>query len=139
MTTGYLGYVTAFDGITVHSGSTLKSLTAIGSTNTVQEKMFTLPNGTKVNYDGTTDTNVTPGSIKVDFWFTSSAYSTYDGLQAKKGNRGTLTKTKFSTVSPGTEICTAVLMNIDINQEKSRPKKGKLYVTMEFELETDWA
>lgn len=139
MTTGYLGYVTAFDGITL-SSSNVKPVTAIGSTNTVQEKMFTLPNGTKINYDGSTDTNVTPGRIKVDFILKNeSSNNLYDGLQAKKGNRGTLTKTKFSTGSPGTETCTAVLMNIEVNQEKSRPQKGKVYITAEFELETDWA
>lgn len=136
-----LGYISAFDGVTLSDGSARKPQTPVGDTAIVQSKMYVLPNGTKINYNGTGDDNTTPGGVKVRHVIKSTsggdtAITRYNAITGKKGNRGTLTKTIFGTST--TQTCTAVLTDVQV-MANSLPQKNILFLDLTFECETDWA
>lgn len=133
---GWVGYITDFDGATVTDGTNTKHTSLVIDTDVVMARFFTLPNGTKVNYDGTSDAATFPGTcqqrIKGSGNNVGSQFST---LMDKKGNRGTLTLTKVDGVSQLT--CNAVLIDVRIISTSLPPKKFYEYVCL-WELEDDW-
>lgn len=137
--TDYLGYISAFDTLTVVDNTTKKAKNLIAQTYTVAENLYTLPNGTVVNYDGTADTVVSPGKVTQRIAVSTptaptSAYAFYNSLIPKLGNRGTLTKTYVTT---GSQTCTAILKEVKLLEE-SIPSVGFLVMDVTWECETVW-
>lgn len=133
--TDFLGYISAFDGLTLVDGSAKKAKNLIGITNTVNNSLYTLPNGTVVNYEGTADSVTSPGSATQNITIKTSAAAFYNSLSAKIGNRGTVTRTNVTT---GTQTCTGILVDVKILDESVWPK-GFLMLALTFNFETNWA
>lgn len=137
--TDWLGYISIFDTLTLIDGTTKKAKNLIGQTYTVAENLYTLPNGTVVNYDGTADTVVSPGIVIQRIAASvptspTSTYAFYNSLISKLGNRGTLTKTLVTT---GTMTCTAILKDVKILEE-GLPGLGYMVFDVTFACETTW-
>lgn len=137
--TDYLGYISTFDTLEMVNGTTKKAKNLVAQTYTVAENLYTLPNGTVVNYDGTADTVTTPGKVTQRIAVSvptvpTSAYAFYNSLIPKLGNRGTLTKTYVTT---GSQTCTAILKEVRLLEE-SQPGLGYLVMDVTWECETAW-
>jgi len=130
-----LGYISAFDGLTIVDGSTKKARNPVGDTDIARVLLSTLPNGTKLNYDGPYDSDLSPGSATQVMTISTAGTAFYDSLLAKKGNQGEVTKTLLST---GSVRCTGILSNVQILGD-SLPQIGHLVLAINFEFETSWS
>lgn len=130
-----IGYLTAFDGTTLINHSTLCAISVAQQASIVALRTYVLPNGTIVNYDGTSDAALTPGQISQEIMATSGGIALHDALAAKIGNYGTLTLTQLAT---GTVTANAILTSIeDISDSMARADAMKISLT--FQLVGDWA
>ena len=83
-----VGYLITFDSTTLIDHSTLKGASICQNGATVALRVYTLPNGTIANYDGTGDSAVTPGTVEQDIFCTTGGPDLYGTLIAKQGNYG---------------------------------------------------
>lgn len=134
---GNLGYLTAFDGLTIVDGSSSKvpvSEAPVGETGEVIDRFQELHNGTVMDYDGTSASDIAPGRITQVVIVTATVGSYYGSAIAKIGEEGTLTKTKFPS---GTETCTARCMSVE-PLGRSLPGKNIAYFLWTFQGKTNW-
>lgn len=136
-----LGYLSDFDSIvlvddtTTQGGVNKKAISLVGNTDDVISRIRTLANGTKVNYDGTADSDTTPGKASQKLLVTSGGVALYNSLVAKIGYRGALTKKDWGISTAA--ICTAILLDVKILSGSS-PIINYMRIQTDFELETDW-
>lgn len=102
--------VTAFDGVTLHNGSTRYVETRVEQIERAQLQIITLPDGTK--YDSTsaaTDAPLVPGEVTAEITISESsaanAQTAFAAIAAKLGVHGTLTFTETSSAT--TYTCNA--------------------------------
>lgn len=129
-----LGWITAFDGTTIINGTTAKHRSMIAGTEVVRSAFYTLPNGTKMNYDGTGDPVMMPGPFSQHIVATDDSH--IRDCLAKLGMRGTATLTRV--VGAPTKTCTAILTKVEI-LPTSLPSKDYYEYIVYFEQEDDWA
>lgn len=129
-------YLSNFDGVTVANTTDKKPRSFFGATDTVMNRLVTLPNGTVVNYDGTADPPTMPGLIRQHIVATgASALTNYNAISAKVGMRGTATKTYLAGGSASaTGICLAVTP-----LATCVPTKNFYEYIIEIMLEGDWS
>jgi len=130
-----IGYISAFDGLTVVDGSTKKAKNPVGDTDIARVLLHTLPNGTILNYDGPYDSDTIPGGATQVMSISTAGATFYGTLLAKKGNQGEVTKT---LLAGGSERCTGILANVQILGD-SVPQIGYLTLALNFSFETTWS
>jgi hypothetical protein len=136
------GYLTSFDGTTLINHTTLRALKAAVITPIPHLLIYTLPTGTRVNYNGTSDAVVTPGTASQDIFATSGGEAVFDALYAKLGNYsasgagGGLILTKLVG---GTSTATAYLSSIEDMTGRIHGPSGNttMIFTVTFELVTN--
>ena len=130
-----VGYLTAFDGVTLLNHSTLKATNNVSNTSTVLLRTHVLPSGFKVYYPAAADSPVTPGKATQDIYCVSGGEALYGALTPKLGHIGTLTLTKLAT---GTLTCSAVLEAVDNITQRSIHGTGYMQIRVTFELISEW-
>jgi hypothetical protein len=90
MTVPGAGFITSFDTTTIVNHTTQRGVGFANVNYTVNGRTYVLPNGTKANYDGTSDSVITPDSASQLFYVTTGAGAVLDALAAKTGFYGTL-------------------------------------------------
>ena len=131
-----VGYLTAFDGTTLINHSTLRATGVVANTTTAHIRTYVLPNGTKVNYDGTADGAVTPGKATQRIYCVSGGATLYAALAGKLGYYGTLTLTKLAT---GTTTCSAILESAEDITQRVIHGTGYMEILVTFELVSEWS
>lgn len=131
-----LGYLVTFDGTTLVDHSNKRALDVVDNTSGVNLPVSILPNGTKVYYNGTSDSTTTPGRAKQRLINVSAGNTFYATLVGKLGNYGTLT---LDPLDGGANLtCSAILVSVRDITPILR-SRDKLWVEVEFELLTDWS
>ena len=133
--TNKLGYLVTFDGTTLVDHSNKRALDVVDNTSGVNAPVTILPNGTKVYYNGTSDSTITPGRARQRVISTSAGNTFYTTLVGKLGNYGTLTLDPLDGGADRT--CSALLMSVRDITPILR-SRDKLWIEVEFELLTDW-
>jgi len=132
-----VGYVTMFDLVAVVNGTTRRATTYTGDGTIAKARVITLPNGTKVNYDGTSDSPTTLGRVTQEFLDTAgSAYMT--SLHNKLGNVGLLVLTDAAD-DPTTYLSASAIL---IKVQDTTPVQGardKVWCTATWEIVGAWA
>lgn len=130
-----VGYLSAFDGTTLVDGSTKFAAAYVQNAAQVVLKTYRLPNGTVVNYDGTSDSALTVGPISQEVYAASSALTFYNTLVGKLGHYGTLTLTKLAG---GTTTTSAILTAVrDVTPALTA--RSAMNIVVEFEVVTSWS
>ena len=131
-----LGYISIFDTLQI-VGSTAKavekSLTMGGVTANV--KIVKLPNGTVINYDGTSDASISYGPFEQEIGVYSSAVALYNSINAKLGNRGSATKTSMTGANytnAGVVLERVEIVSIDA------PTADAMTLKLYFETDQAW-
>lgn len=130
------GFLTAFDGSTLVNHSAYYALSFARVDMIVQNKTYVLPNGTKLNYDASTDSTVTPGTARQEVHYATSGYSVAGAIEAKLGNIGTLTHTDLASTA---KACTAILTKAQRIGVSAIGDRAVMQMEYEFDLVTDWA
>lgn len=102
-----LGYIVAFDGVTLTTDANIEG--TIGNTDEVNSKIEKLDNGTVINFDGTQDASVSPGTASVFVKIYANVATRYNAIAAKKKAHGIVTKEK---ISGGYETCNGILEDV---------------------------
>lgn len=136
MSYGSLGYLSAFDGITLVNRTTRFDMGWVTAAAQVLTRTERLPNGTIINYDGNTDSIVVPGNLSPqEIYVSEGAESFFASLVAKLGHVGTLTLTKKAG---GTVTTTAILTAV--KDTTPRLIQGDaLRITVQFTVIDAWA
>ena len=129
-----VGFLTLFDGTTLVNHSDQRATDVVDNTSGVNVPLVILPNGTKVYYNGTSDSTTTPGRAIQRFAEWSDGVSIYGTLVGKLGHIGTLTKTRLGGT---TYTCDAVLIGVRDVTPILRTR-ANMIIEVEFELLTDW-
>lgn len=133
-----IGYISAFDGLTLVNGTTpaatLAAINHVDDTAVVINRFVTLPNGTVLNLDGTEDADTSPGKATQIIRSSQSAFIFYNSVKSKKGVRGTITKTLLLF---GSQTCTGVLMDVRI-VEPFTSAEDRVELELDFQFETEW-
>lgn len=131
-----LGYLVTFDGNTMVNHTTKRALDVVDNTSGVNLPVVILPNGTKVYYNGTSDSTTTPGKAKQRVIVTTGADSFYANMIAKLGDYGTLTLDPVDGSANLTcsAVCTSVRDITPILRDRD-----SMWMEFEFELLTNWS
>lgn len=132
-----LAYISAFDGVTIVNGTTMKHRSLLPPTSVVLNRIVELPNGTLMNYDGSADPVLVPGVARQHIVISGSTATTlYDAIAAKQGLLGTITRSRSSNgnTSTASGICLSV-----IPMGSSKPTQGFIEAVIEFRLLGDWS
>lgn len=132
-----LAYISAFDGVTIVNGTTMKHRSLLAPTSVVLNRIVELPNGTLMNYDGSADPVLVPGVARQHIVISGSTATTlYDAIAAKQGLLGTITRSRSSNgnTSTASGICLSV-----IPMGSSKPTQGFIEAVIEFRLIGDWS
>jgi len=129
-----LGYLTAFDGLTLIDHSTKTGRTPLSNAATVNLPIYVLPNGTKAYYNGTTDATLTPGRMTQGLLCTASGRTFYNQIVAKLGNYGVLTLTK---ANGGTATANAILLAV-IDVTPGLAVRDYIWIDATFEVLDNW-
>ena len=135
---GDLGYLSAFDGLTIANTTTMKAVLGqepAADTKDAIDRMQKLANGTIVDYDGTATSSFNYGEVTQVVIVTASAVTHFNTAQLKRGVYGTLTKTLFAG---GTETCNARCIDIS-PLSQSLPGKDTLYIQWIFQTVGAWS
>ena len=137
------GYISDFgslvivDDASTAGGVVKKAQNMVGNTNLVINRFRTLPNGTKVNFDGTGSAATVPGdNVKQRVSVNDSSAQFYDAASAVVGTRDTVTKYVWDGGT--TETCTGVLKEVRI-LPRSKPAIDYGVFELVFNLESDWS
>ena len=130
-----IGYLITFDGTTLINHGALCAASVAENNATVALRMYTLPNGNRVNYDGTSDSAITAGEINQEILATTGGIALYGTLAAKLGNRGSLT---LSPLSGADVSCNAVLLSIEDTSTRPVERLGEVKMRVTFAVEGDW-
>ena len=139
-----VGYISDFDSLElVDDTATLggvvkKAQSLVGDTNEVIDRFRDLANGTRVNYDGTADSDVRPGEAKQRISCNSGAPAYVASVEAKKKYRGTVTKRKWAGGAATYETCTGVLQEVKILSQSS-PVLDHMTIELHFKFESVWS
>lgn len=129
-------YLSAFDGVTMVDGTNTKHRSLLAPTAVVVNRLVVLPNGTKINYDGTSDPETYPGTARQHIVGSgASALTNYNNIANKIANRGTLTKTNLAG---GTATCAAICLTVT-PLASTKPAVNFFEYVVEFELEGEWS
>lgn len=132
-----LAYISAFDGATIVNGTTMKHRSLLPPTGEVLNRIVDLPNGTLMNYDGSSDPVLVPGVARQHVVISgATAVTLYDAIAAKQGLLGTITRTRVSNgnTSTASGICLSVSP-----LTSSKPTQGFIEAVVEFRLIGDWS
>lgn len=129
-----IGYVTAWGAWTIVNHTTHKALNLVDDGNKVVNRIYELSNGVKVNYDGTTRQEITPGQITQDIRISSGTAGNVRFRQFR-GEMGKSASLTFDAIEDAYPLyyCTAVLIAVtDIS-----PIKLTTRTTMSIRLTWD--
>ena len=137
------GYLTSFDGTTLINHTTLCALKAADVSPTPHLLIYTLTTGARVNYNGTADAVVTPGTASQEIFATSGGEAVFNALYAKLGNYsasgagGGLVLTKFTG---GNLTATAYLYSVEDITDRIHGPTGDTTMIMRvtFEMVTNF-
>lgn len=135
-----VGYLLSFDGtiiVDIVGATTLRALDVLQNTATVHLKTFVTPSGVKINYDGISDSDLTPTRISQDILCTSGGIALYGTLVAKLGNYGI---SVLSPLSGGADLSNAgtILVGVeDITPQKIN-RTGSIHIRVIIEIVGDW-
>ena len=136
-----LGYLTVFDTTTLINYTALKPMGIAKDTSKVAMRTYELPNGTKVNWDGTGDSIVTPGKATQEILATAGGMTLFNALTNKQGNYGVLTLTRLNS-NPATVVtltCNAVLDMVDDFYPQAAHDTAVMHLRVTFELISAWS
>jgi hypothetical protein len=137
---GYIndfGSLVIIDDSNTAGGYVKKAQSLVGNTDMVINRFVQLPNGTKVNFDGTGSATTMPGdNVKQRVSVNDSSAQFYDAASALVGTRDTVTK--YVWADGTTETCTGILKEVRI-LPRSRPALDFGVFELIFNLESDWA
>lgn len=136
-----MGFLTVFDGLTISNYTTLKPTIIAVDTSKPALRMYMLPNGTKVNWNGIGDDDITPGQITQEIHCTSGGMSLFNNLKAKEGNYGVLTLTRMNSnpVTIVTMTCNANLVSVVDISPNPIHDTATMDLRMIFELWSVWS
>ena len=128
------GYLTSFKSTTMINHSALCATSPAALSKQVNAPIETLPNGTKVYYNGTSDSTVAPGNASQAIWAKSGGEALLSSLMASIGNYGALT---LSKVAGGTSTCNAIMNGVSDNT-RMITGTAHIQITVTFELLDNW-
>ena len=135
---GPLGYITLWKALTISNGTTQRALSYTTGGMKTSPRIYTLPNGVKVNQDGTSVSPTTPGIVKqeiIDMSGTSGAL--IDAYGALLGQVGALIIDVQSSTG-GTYTASAVLIGVE-DTTPVQGSRGNLWITFTWDMLADWA
>lgn len=139
---GYTGYLTGFNTGTAYTlidHSTQLGLNVISTAVASQPRVEMLPNGTKVNYDGTSGAPRIPGKLTQRIRLSSgasTAMAKWAILEGAIGKQGTLTLT---TLGAAAKTCTAVLESMTETSQRPISDRAAMIIDMTFDCLTEFA
>ena len=132
-----VGYLITIDGTTIINHSTLRAINTVQNAATTHLLTYVLPKGGKVNYDGTADSNTTPGRMSQEIICYSGGATLYGTLVGKLGNYVT------SVLSPltGADLTnTGTIINaIDDLTPRKIHGTGVMHIRITIEVVGNWA
>jgi hypothetical protein len=136
MSVGFLGYVTNFVGV----GAIVNQTTRFATTYSTDGKIITpriykLPNGVKVHYDGTSDALESPGEVTQEFFDSQGQAGLIDTLRASLGKVGTITMTEADGST--THTATAILVSV-LDTTPVEGNRNKIWCKCTWEILDDW-
>ena len=132
-----IGYLTAFDSTVLFGGAPpYKAKSLVQNTSTALVKTYVLSNGTKINYDGTDDSDTTPGKVSQVIYCPSGGATLYATLAAKLGYYGAITLYKLAT---GTLSANGILE--EVRDVTPNPVHGTAHmeILVTFDLLSVWS
>jgi hypothetical protein len=131
-----VGYLITWDGTTLIDHSTLKGASICQNGATVALRMYPIPSGVLVNYDGTSDSAVTQGMVVQDIFCTTGGPALYGTLAAKLGNYGTLT---LSPLTGADVTASAILLTVEDVSATPIERVTRMTIRATFQVVTVWA
>lgn len=132
-----LGYLITVDGTTIVNHTTLKAISVVQNTASVQARTFVTPSGVKINYDGTANSDVTPGRMAQDILCTTGGIALYATLIGKLGNKVT------SVLSPlsGADLTntSTIIVGVEDNTPQNVKRDGDVHIRVTIDITGDWA
>ena len=132
-----VGYLITIDGTTIINHSTLRAINTVQNAATAYLRTFVIPSGTKINYDGTSDSNTTPGRMSQEIICYSGGATLYGTLVGKQANYVT------SVLSPLTGADLTNTGTIIAAVDDITPRKihgtGVMHIRITIEVVGNWA
>ena len=130
------GYLITVDSTTIVNHTTLKARNVIQNTATANIRTYTLPTGVKVDYDGSSDVGVTPGTMTQEIVATTGGIALYWTLAAKIGDYVT---SVFSPLSGAdlTNTSTRIVSVDDVTPGLKR--SDEVHISITIDIVGTWA
>lgn len=132
-----VGYIQSFAGTTLVDNSTKHATNRVQNAARVINRSYTLPNGTVVDYDGTSNADLTPGSVSQEILVTSSGASFYTTMLGLLGTRGDLVLLK--DVDGLTRTASARLIEVDDTTTGIVSRAGHMKIRLTWQVLGNWA
>ena len=133
-----VGFIITIDGVTIVDHGTYKASGVAQNAATANVLTYVLPNGTKINYDGTADSTTTPGRMIQDTVCTSGGATKYAAMVAKLGNYVTSRLDPLKTATgilnnPGT-----ILVGVEDTTPGNMHSDEYMHIRYTIEVVGDW-
>lgn len=136
-TANTLGYISSFDGLAIVSSAAGRYLAGyVDNSAAVQTALYTLPNGTVVNYDGAGDSVLTPGPVRQRLVVKTDPAGFYAACIARLGHYGTLT---LAQLAGGLASCDAILTGVRDATPGLAKRTQLLVIELEWQRVGNWS
>ena len=133
-----VGYILSFDGtviVDIVGATTLRAITTAQNGAVANALLYTLPNGTRINYNGTADATTTPGRMSQSIICTSGGPALYGTLVAKLGHYGT---TVLSPLSGADLSAASILVAVEDITPAKIARVNSMHIRITVEVVGDW-